>query len=168
MDTEQIRRLKPKLDRFLDRFADCFGRKDTRAHLLVYVRGQLSDLPDKSVEPIAVKAGVAPRTLQEFLSQRGADIVSHRRIPPRSALFRHERAPAGCGDDQALISQRGEHLAGRGLGDPIFLVDSHDRRHHRTGSQFPGQDALPQGVSDLHPWRDVALALGHGPELTLP
>src|SRR5207253_230169 len=30
---------------------------------------QLSDLPDKSVEPIAVKAGVAPRTLQEFLSQ---------------------------------------------------------------------------------------------------
>jgi SRSO17 transposase len=35
----------------------------------VYVRGQLSDLPEKSVEPIALEAGVAPRTLQEFLSQ---------------------------------------------------------------------------------------------------
>lgn len=69
MDAEQIRQLKPKLNRFLKRFADCFGRKDTRAHLPVYVRGQLSDLPEKSVEPIAVEAGVAPRTLQEFLSQ---------------------------------------------------------------------------------------------------
>src|SRR5271169_1419507 len=69
MDVEQIRQLEPKLDRFLGRFADCFARKDTRAHLGVYVRGQLSDLPQKSVEPIALAAGVAPRTLQEFLSQ---------------------------------------------------------------------------------------------------
>lgn len=69
MDAKQIRRLKPKLKQFLARFDDCFARKDTRAHLPTYVEGQLSDLPDKSVEPIAVKAGVAPRTLQEFLSQ---------------------------------------------------------------------------------------------------
>ncbi len=69
MDAKQIRRLKGKLSKFLGRFDDCFSRKDTRAHLPVYVRGQLSELPDKSVEPIAVKAGVAPRTLQEFLAQ---------------------------------------------------------------------------------------------------
>jgi SRSO17 transposase len=69
MDAEQIRQLEPKLDRFLERFADCFARRDTRAHLGVYVRGQLSNLPEKSVEPIALEAGVAPRTLQEFLSQ---------------------------------------------------------------------------------------------------
>lgn len=68
MDAEQIRQLGPKLDLFLGRFADCFGRKDTRAHLGVFVRGQLSDLPEKSVEPMALEAGVAPRTLQEFLS----------------------------------------------------------------------------------------------------
>jgi SRSO17 transposase len=69
MDAEQIRQLEPKLECFLGRFADCFARKDTRAHLGVYVRGQLSHLPEKSVEPIALEAGVAPRTLQEFLSQ---------------------------------------------------------------------------------------------------
>jgi SRSO17 transposase len=69
MDAEQIRQLEPKLKRFLKRFADCFPRKDTRAHLGVYVRGQLSNLPEKSVEPIALEAQVAPRTLQEFLSQ---------------------------------------------------------------------------------------------------
>ncbi len=69
MDAKQMRQLRGKLTRFLGRFHDCFGRKDTRAHLPVYIKGQLSDLPDKSVEPIAIKAGVAPRTLQEFLSQ---------------------------------------------------------------------------------------------------
>jgi SRSO17 transposase len=69
MDAEQLRQLEPKLEGFLGRFGDCFARKDTRAHLGVYVRGQLSDLPEKSVEPIALEAGVAPRTLQEFLSQ---------------------------------------------------------------------------------------------------
>jgi SRSO17 transposase len=69
MDTNQIRRLEPKLVQFLSHFDNGFGRKDTRAHLGVYVRGQLSDLPQKSVEPIALEADVAPRTLQEFLSQ---------------------------------------------------------------------------------------------------
>lgn len=68
MDAEQIRGLKPMLARYLKQFDGCFARKDTRAHLSVYVEGQLSDLDAKSVEPIAVHAGVAPRTLQEFLA----------------------------------------------------------------------------------------------------
>ncbi len=68
MDAEQIRRLRPELGRYLRQFCDCFGNSSTRAHLPVYVRGQLADLPRKSVEPMALAAGVAPRTLQEFLS----------------------------------------------------------------------------------------------------
>ena len=69
MDAKQIRRLKPELTCFLNRFADCFARKDTRAHMPTYVEGQLSNLPRKSVEPIALAAGVPVRTLQEFISQ---------------------------------------------------------------------------------------------------
>ena len=69
MDIPQIRKLKPALKKFLKRFDHCFPRKDTRAHLPVYVSGQLSDIPEKSVEPIALNAGVPVRTLQEFLSQ---------------------------------------------------------------------------------------------------
>jgi len=61
--------LRPMLTRFLKRFDDCFARKDTRAHLSVYVEGQLSDIPRKSVEPIALAADVPVRTLQEFLAQ---------------------------------------------------------------------------------------------------
>lgn len=73
MDIQQIRKLKPRLRQFLKRFDDCFPRKDTRAHLPVYVSGQLSDIPQKSVEPIALNAGVPVRTLQEFLSQHAWD-----------------------------------------------------------------------------------------------
>jgi SRSO17 transposase len=83
MDLPQIRRLKPALKTFLKRFDACFPRKDTRAHLPVYISGQLSDIPQKSVEPIALNAGVPVRTLQEFLSQhhweedRARDEVQH-------------------------------------------------------------------------------------------
>lgn len=73
MDADQIRSLKPMLSRYLERFDGCFARQDTRVHLPVYVGGQLSDLPAKSCEPIALQAGIAPRTLQEFLSQHKWD-----------------------------------------------------------------------------------------------
>ena len=73
MDAEQIRQLDPLLREYLARFDDCFARGDTRAHLPVYIRGQLSDLDRKSVEPMALEAGVSVRTLQEFLSQHQWD-----------------------------------------------------------------------------------------------
>jgi SRSO17 transposase len=69
MDAGQIRSLLPRLTDYLARFADCFQRRETRGHLSVYVQGQMSDLREKSVEPIALKAGVPPRTLQEFLAR---------------------------------------------------------------------------------------------------
>ena len=68
MDAKQIRLLKPELRKYLQRFADCFKRSDTRGHLSVYVGGQLSDLPRKNCEPIADAQGIPPRTLQQFLS----------------------------------------------------------------------------------------------------
>ena len=68
MDVREIRELDPLLRGYLAQFDDCFARKDTRAHLPIYIRGQLSNLERKSVEPIALEAGIAPRTLQEFLS----------------------------------------------------------------------------------------------------
>lgn len=90
MDLRQIRRLKPKLTQFLRRFDDCFPRKDTRVHLPVYLTGQLSDLPQKSVGPIALEADVAPRTLQEFLSQHRWD---HDRMRDRlQEIVRDEHA----------------------------------------------------------------------------
>ena len=69
MDVDQIKALKPQLEEYLARFDDCFSYRPTREHLAVYVNGQLSDLAQKSLEPIALAAGVPPRTLQEFLAR---------------------------------------------------------------------------------------------------
>ncbi len=55
-----------------------------------YVSGQLSDIPEKSVEPIALNADVPPRTLQEFLSQHRWD---HDRLRDKlQAIVRDEHA----------------------------------------------------------------------------
>ena len=67
MTLEQIAALGRKVSWFLALFADCFGRRDARGLLMVYVKGQLSNLRRKNVEAIALQAKTAPRTLQRFL-----------------------------------------------------------------------------------------------------
>ena len=68
MIVQQILGLGKELALFLSEFKDCFGRSEPRCKLETYVRGQLSELPRKSVEPMALQAGMPPRTLQEFLA----------------------------------------------------------------------------------------------------
>ncbi|HVG90679.1 MAG TPA: IS701 family transposase [Alphaproteobacteria bacterium] len=112
MDAKQMLRLKPKLAKFLSRFDDCFGRKDSRAHLPVYVQGQLSDLPDKSVEPIATKAGVAPRTLQEFLTQLKWD-QERLRDQVQEIVRRDQSGPHSIGIiDETSFAKQGDKTPG--------------------------------------------------------
>ena len=67
MTLEQISALGRKLTLFLALFVDCFGRREGRALLGVYVRGQLSNLHRKTAEAIALEFDTKPRTLQRFL-----------------------------------------------------------------------------------------------------
>ena len=67
MTAAQILSLGPALADYLGEFDDCFARSEPRGHLASYVRGQLSDLPRKSVQPIADFTDTPRRTLQEFL-----------------------------------------------------------------------------------------------------
>lgn len=82
MDASTIAGLKTDLEIFLGRFADCFARRDTRAHMTTYVGGQLSNVERKNVEAMALEAGVPVRTLQEFLSQHkwNEDLVRQRML----------------------------------------------------------------------------------------
>jgi SRSO17 transposase len=63
----EIASLGKKLAAFLRLFNGCFGRREGRDLLWVYVKGQLSDLKRKTAEAIALNARKAPRTLQRFL-----------------------------------------------------------------------------------------------------
>ena len=67
MTLKQIAALGRKLVAFLGLFADCFGRREARGLLRIYVQGQLSDVHRKTAEGIALEFGKAPRTLQRFL-----------------------------------------------------------------------------------------------------
>jgi SRSO17 transposase len=67
MTEQEIAGLGPAFAGYLGRYRGCFLQQRTAAHFDTYCRGLLSDLPRKSVEPIALEAGAAVRTLQEFL-----------------------------------------------------------------------------------------------------
>lgn len=67
MTDREIAALGPAFAGYLKSYRDCFLQKRTAAHFGNYCRGLLSDLPRKSVEPIALACGTAVRTLQEFL-----------------------------------------------------------------------------------------------------
>jgi SRSO17 transposase len=67
MTDQQITDLGPAFSAYLRQFRDSFGQDRTAKHFDTYCRGLLSDLPRKSVEPIALTSGTAVRTLQEFL-----------------------------------------------------------------------------------------------------
>ena len=112
MDASAMRSLKPQLRRYLKEFDECFARKDTRSHLPVYIEGQLSDLERKSVEPIALRSGVAVRTLQEFLSQHRWDQDRMREVLQQRVSDREESvARVGLIDDTGVV-KKGEKTPG--------------------------------------------------------
>src|SRR6516162_9085627 len=67
MTPDQIEDLGPAFADYLQQFLFCCDYTQTFDLLNVYCRGLLSDLDRKTCEPIALHAGVAVRTLQEFL-----------------------------------------------------------------------------------------------------
>ena len=69
MTVDEIKQIGPELNAYMNRFSGCFGRREPVEHAHIYVCGQLSNLPRKSVEPIADQAGIDPRALQKFLAQ---------------------------------------------------------------------------------------------------
>src|ERR1700735_2591577 len=73
MTEQELRALGPALADYLDRYLFCCAYTQTFAHLGTYVRGLLSNLERKTCEPIALKAGTAVRSLQEFLRDHDWD-----------------------------------------------------------------------------------------------
>jgi SRSO17 transposase len=112
MTSEQILSLEPALADFLNEFDDCFGRSEPREHLGRYVRGQLSNIQRKSVEPIAKLNNIAPRTLQEFLN---------------SDVWDHARA-------RKLVQQ----IIARDHEDPKAIGVIDDSGHPKSGKKTPG------------------------------
>jgi SRSO17 transposase len=98
MNADQVRSLQPALAALLESFRGCFAKEPVFEHLQTYVLGLLTDLKRKSVEPIALAAGVPVRTLQEFLSQLTWDHQRGRGMLQRLVMDRH-----GCDNGIGVI-----------------------------------------------------------------
>ncbi len=102
MTTEQVASLGGRFAQFLAEFACCFGRP-TFEHFLTYCRGLLGLLPRKCVERIALAAGAAVRTMQEFLTHldwdqdRMRDLIQHRIAQNHAPVPGQPRRPNDLG-----------------------------------------------------------------------
>src|SRR5215203_1104530 len=96
---DTIRTTVERIDGFLDRYRPHFVRSEQRDNAAVIVRGKLSGLDRKTVEPIAAEAGVRRRALQKFVG-------------------------AGAWDDAAVRAELQAHVAAE-IGDPagVLIVD---------------------------------------------
>jgi SRSO17 transposase len=112
MDVQQIKGMGRQLGKFLGEFDDCFGRSEPREHLRAYVQGQLSNLPRKSIEPIALSAGVVPRTLQGFFSSLSWDEPHLRDRVQWIVAREHADAQALGVIDESGNPKKGQHTAG--------------------------------------------------------
>lgn len=115
MDMEiltEIRFLKRRLNRFLKQFDDCIKTAPSRGHLRTYVGGQISGLERKSIEPMALAAGVAPRTLQEFLGLHRWDHEAVRRRVQELVMRDHADDHAIALIDETSFAKKGNKTAG--------------------------------------------------------
>ena len=112
IDVEDLKSVRRNLSGFLKQFAGCVKTKRSRAHLRTYVQGQISDLPRKSVEPMALEAGVAPRTLQEFLGLHRWDHEAMRRRLQRIVMRDHADDHAIAVIDETSHVKKGDKTAG--------------------------------------------------------
>jgi SRSO17 transposase len=116
MTLSQISGLGRKLTAFLRLFAGCFGRREPRELLRVYVQGQLSDVHRKTAEGIAVEFGKAPRTLQRFLESikwneeefhdRCQQLVAKEHGSPEAIGVVDESGTAKSGDDTVGVARQ--------------------------------------------------------------
>jgi SRSO17 transposase len=100
------------ITRFLKRYLPLFYREEQRGHAGAFVRGLLSGLPRKSVEPIAAQAGVPRKNLEFFV---GCGVWDDENV--MAELRRHVREELAEPDgvivlDPSAFPKKGTHSCG--------------------------------------------------------
>jgi SRSO17 transposase len=117
MTAAQIEALEPAFADYLQQFLFCCGYTQTFDLLSVYCRGLLSDLGRKSCEPMALAAGVAVRTRQEFLKdhrwsfEQARDVLQHHVAGELVSGPADELGTVGIVDETGTV-KKGNHTPG--------------------------------------------------------
>lgn len=148
MTEDQIAGLVPALQSHLNRYGSHLGGGAVRKHVDLYCRGLLSDLPRKSVEPIALAAGACVRSLQLLLTQHDWDEAGLRDAMQRRIVQEHLPAPG---------QQRSDAVGVTGWIDETSVA--------KKGDQTPGVQRQYCGSTGKieNCIVSVHLAVGYGP-----
>ena len=121
MDGNQLRRLKPELESFLDRYLGLFGRAENQEHARGLVQGLLDGSDRRNVENMAeaVEGGVV-RTLQKFIAQ-------------------------GCWQDRAVLGELRRQLV-EALGDEEGVVNVDETGFPKKGTKLVGVQRQYAGI----------------------
>jgi len=107
MDHEVLQSVQDELQSYLREFHDCFPSEPSRTHMAAYVNGQLGPLRRKSVEPMALRAGIPPRPLQQFLGAHRWD-ESAKRARVRTIVARDHAHESAIGViDETSFAKKG-------------------------------------------------------------
>ena len=121
MDGSQLRRLKPELESFLDRYLGLFGRAENQEHARQLVQGLLDGSDRRNVENMAeaVEGGVV-RTLQKFIAQ-------------------------GCWQDRAVLGELRRQLV-EALGEEDGVVNVDETGFPKKGTKSVGVKRQYAGI----------------------
>jgi SRSO17 transposase len=109
---DDVRGCRDHITRFLKRYLPLFYREEQRGHAGAFVRGLLSGLPRKSVEPIAAQAGVPRKNLEFFV---GCGVWDDEKV--MAELQRHVREELAEPEgvivlDPSAFPKKGTHSCG--------------------------------------------------------
>jgi SRSO17 transposase len=121
MDGRQLRRLKPELESFLQRYAGLFGRAENHEHARQLVQGLLDGSDRRNVENMAeaVEGGVV-RTLQKFIAQ-------------------------GCWEDRAILEELRAQVV-QALGDEDGVINVDETGFPKKGTKSVGVKRQYAGI----------------------
>ena len=151
MTTKELMALGRLLGGYLELFAGCFSYRPSFEHFGSYARGLLSDLPRKSVEPIALACGTAVRTLQGFLRSAVWDHARVRQIyQQRLAALPRMSEPDDLGtigliDETSIAKKGGREEGGRDSGRAAAVLRGAGPAGelHRDGASGAGPRPIP-------------------------
>jgi SRSO17 transposase len=103
MSPGQILSLAPALKAYFERYRACFLAMPLFERFTTYCRGLLSNLKRKSVEPMALAAGSAVRTIQYFLSDTHWDHDLMQRLLLQQVAAEVRTPASGTPVDRLLI-----------------------------------------------------------------
>jgi SRSO17 transposase len=112
MDGEILLQGSRELGRYLRSYQGLLGRRENWENFRIFVRGQLSPIERKSLEPIADLHGIPPRCLQRFFSRATWDEDGVRRKHQKRVARRHGHEDGIFLVDETSDAKKGEWTAG--------------------------------------------------------